>query len=110
MIVSGYSDAVTFDEDKAALLEEVFWTFTDIEHETTQYEDIETILIYDDEGNRQEQETIVVKTKLSIQNEKNSFKKPQIPLFLMSKNFIISALSVAKALSDKVFNPYSGRI
>lgn len=72
VIVSGYSDAVTFDEDKAALLKEVFWTFTDIEHETTQYEDIETTLIYDDEGNRQEQETIVVKTKLTIQTEINS--------------------------------------
>jgi hypothetical protein len=60
------------DEDKAALLKEVFWTFTDIEHETTQYEDIETTLIYDDEGNRQEQETIVVKTKLTIQTEINS--------------------------------------
>ena len=74
VIVSGYSDAVTFDEDKAALLKEVFWTFTDIEHETTQYEDIETTLIYDDEGNRQEQETIVVKTKLAIQTEINSLR------------------------------------
>lgn len=72
VIVSGYSDAVTFDEDNAALLKEVFWAFTDIEHETTQYEDIETTLIYDDEGNRQEQETIVVKTKLTIQTEINS--------------------------------------
>ena len=72
VIVSGYSDAVTFDEDKAALLKEVFWAFTDIEYETTQYDDIETTLIYDDEGNRQEQETIVVKTKLTIQTEINS--------------------------------------
>lgn len=78
VIVSGYSDAVTFDENKADLLKEVFWTFTDIEHETTQYEDIETTLIYDDEGNRQEQETIVVKTKLSIQIEKNSLEDVRI--------------------------------
>ena len=72
VIVSGYSDAVAFDEDKAALLKEVFWAFTDIEYETTQYDDIETTLIYDDEGNRQEQETVVVKTKLTIQTEINS--------------------------------------
>lgn len=78
VIVSGYSDAVTFDEDKAALLKEVFWVFTDIEHETTQYDDIETTLIYDDEGNQQEQETIVVKTKLSIQIEKNSLEDVRI--------------------------------
>ena len=78
VIVSGYSDAVTFDEDKAALLKEVFWTFTDIEYETTQYDDIETTLIYDDEGNQQEQETIVVKTKLLIQIEKNSLEDVRI--------------------------------
>jgi hypothetical protein len=42
--------------------------------------------------------------------QKKYLKNPQILLFLMSKNFIISALSVAKALSGKVFNPYSGRI
>lgn len=78
VIVSGYSDTVTFDEDKSGLLKEVFWTFTDIEYETTQYEDIETTLIYDDEGNRQEQETIVVKTKLSIQIEKKSSEDVRI--------------------------------
>lgn len=72
VIVSGYSDAVTFDENKADLLKEVFWTFTDVEYEITQYEDIETTLIYDDEGNRQEQKTIVVKTKLTMQTEINS--------------------------------------
>lgn len=78
VIVSGYSDAVTFDEDKAGLLKDVFWTFADIEYETTQYDDIKTTLIYDDEGNRQEQETIVVKTKLSIQIEKNSLEDVRI--------------------------------
>lgn len=78
VIVSGHSDAVTFDENKASLLKEVFWTFTDIEYETTQYDDIETTLIYDDEGNQQEQETIVVKTKLSIQIEKISLEDVRI--------------------------------
>ena len=78
VIVSGYSDAVTFDEDKVALLKEVFWVFTDIEHETTQYDDIETTLIYDDEGNRKELETIVVKTKLTIQTEINSLTDVRI--------------------------------
>jgi len=42
--------------------------------------------------------------------QKKYLKNPQILLFLMSKNFIISAMPVAKALSGKVFNPYSGRI
>ena len=78
VIVSAHSDTVTFDEDKAGLLKEVFWIFTDIEYETTQYDDIETTLIYDDEGNQQEQETIVVKTKLSIQIEKNSLEDVRI--------------------------------
>jgi hypothetical protein len=39
--------------------------------------------------------------------QKKSLKNPQILLFLISKNFIISALSVAQALSGKVINPYS---
>ena len=66
VIVSTGSDAITFNEQKAILLKDIFWSFTELDYESEDYEEVETIEVYDEFGNPYEQEVTVSKTKLRI--------------------------------------------
>ena len=66
VIVSTESDAVTFDEQKAMLLKDIFWSFTELVYETEDYEESGTIEVYDEYGNLYEQEVSVSKIRLMV--------------------------------------------